>query len=325
MMRALRFDQFGPPSVLRMDNVPPPVAEAGRTAVVAIKATSVNPSDVKNVAGAMRGTLLPRTPGRDFSGVVLEGPEDWRGVPVWGTGGDVGFTRDGAHAELMAVPVAGLARKPARLSHDDAACVGVNFVTAWLGAVEYGAVGPDDRVAVIGVGGGVGGAVVQIALQVGARVIGLARAKLDPDTPAAAGLHGFIRLDEPDLEVRLRAMCGGEGPSLIYDTVGGAVTTALALACVARRGRVITISATTGRSVTFDLIDFYRNETRLIGADSRKLDLVASARLLSAMAPHFESGAYRPLPVTRRYSLADGPAAYRAVAEGVRGRVVLWP
>jgi NADPH:quinone reductase-like Zn-dependent oxidoreductase len=324
-MRALRFDQFGAPEVLRLDSVPAPVAEAGRTAVVAIKATSVNPSDVKNVAGAMKGTLLPRTPGRDFSGVVVDGPEEWRGVPVWGTGGDVGFTRDGPHAELMSVPLAALARKPARLSHDDAACVGVNFVTAWLGAVEYAAVGPSDRVAVIGVGGGVGGAVAQIAHHAGARVIGLARAPLDADTPAAACLHGFLRLDEPDVPERLRGLCGGEGPTLVYDTVGGPITTALALGCVARRGRVVAISATGGRAVTLDLIDFYRNETRLIGADSRKLDLVESARLLTAMTPFFDSGAYRPLPIARRYGLADGPAAYRAVAEGLRGRVVLWP
>jgi NADPH:quinone reductase-like Zn-dependent oxidoreductase len=325
MMQALRFDHFGPPDVLRLDSIAAPRAEPGRTAVVAIKATSVNPSDVKNVAGAMKDTLLPRTPGRDFSGVVVDGPDDWLGVPVWGTGGDIGFTLDGAHAELLLLPVAALARKPARLSHDDAACVGVNFVTAWLGAVEYGGVGPDDRVAVIGVGGGVGGAVAQIARHAGARVIGLARTPLDPQTPAASCLHGFIRLDEPELEDRLRAMCGGEGPSLIYDTVGGPATTSLALACVARRGRVIAISASSGRAVTFDLIDFYRNETRLIGADSRKLDLVESSRLLTAMAPYFESGAYRPLPIARRYGLADGPAAYRAVAEGVHGRVVLWP
>ena len=324
-MRALRFERFGPPDVLTLRSVPDPVARAGATAVVAVKATSVNPSDVKNVAGAMHGTLLPRTPGRDFSGVVIDGPEAWRGVPVWGTGGEIGFTVDGAHAERLLVPLDALVRKPARLSHDDAACVGVNFVTAWLGMVEYGAVQPGEWVAVIGVGGGVGGAAAQIARAAGARVIGIARAPLPDDTPAAACLDAFVPADTPDLAAAIREAADGDGAALVFDTVGGTTTTPVALAAAARRGRVVAVSATTGRTVPLDLIDFYRNETRLIGADSRKLDMVASARILAALVPHFDAGAFRPLPIAQRYALADGAAAYRAVAAGVRGRVVLWP
>jgi NADPH:quinone reductase-like Zn-dependent oxidoreductase len=80
--------------------------------LVRTKAASINPSDVKNVAGAMKQTTLPRTPGRDFAGVVEVGPAEWIGAPVWGTGGDTGFTRDGTHAEMIAVPMASLRRKP---------------------------------------------------------------------------------------------------------------------------------------------------------------------------------------------------------------------
>src|SRR6202020_3218740 len=97
-------------------------------AVIRVEAASVNPSDVKNVAGAMEWTVLPRTPGRDFAGVVVGGPPAWQGAQVWGTGGDTGFTRDGSHAELMAVPVASLRRKPRNLSFDEAASVGVNYM-----------------------------------------------------------------------------------------------------------------------------------------------------------------------------------------------------
>jgi NADPH:quinone reductase-like Zn-dependent oxidoreductase len=74
-------------------------------ALVRTMAASINPSDVKNVAGAMKQTTLPRTPGRDFAGVVEAGPAEWIGASVWGTGGDTGFTRDGTHAEMIAVPV----------------------------------------------------------------------------------------------------------------------------------------------------------------------------------------------------------------------------
>ena len=68
-MRALRFDAFGPPSVLRLVDLPDPEAGDG-FAIVRVTAASINPSDVKNVGGAMEGTTLPRTPGRDFAGVV---------------------------------------------------------------------------------------------------------------------------------------------------------------------------------------------------------------------------------------------------------------
>lgn len=162
-MRALRFDRFGDPAVLQVVDLPDPVGTP-QEAVIRVHAASVNPSDVKNVAGAMEGTVLPRVPGRDFAGVVISGPAEWHGVPVWGTGGDVGFTRDGSHAELMSVPVDALVRKPEGLSSEQASAVGVNFVVAWLGAVETAQLSDGETIAVFGVSGGVGGAVAQIAI-----------------------------------------------------------------------------------------------------------------------------------------------------------------
>ena len=127
-MKVIEFKQFGSPSQLNLAERPMPQADAN-TAVVRVEAASVNPSDVKNVAGRMEQTTLPRVPGRDYSGVVVDGPLEWMYKEVWGTGGDVGFTRDGSHAEYIQVPVASLVRKPEGLPHEQAACVGVNFVT----------------------------------------------------------------------------------------------------------------------------------------------------------------------------------------------------
>src|SRR5580698_9348150 len=134
-MRAIRFKTFGDPSVLELAEIAAP-AVGDTTALVRVMAASINPSDVKNVAGAMHQTTLPRIPGRDFAGVVEAGPTEWIGAEVWGTGGDTGFTRDGTHAELIAVPVASLRRKPDTLSFDQAGSVGVNFMAAWCGLVE---------------------------------------------------------------------------------------------------------------------------------------------------------------------------------------------
>ncbi len=96
-MRALRFDRFSPPTVLHIGEIPAPTAD-GKTAVAGVRAASINPSDVGNVAGRFPPTTRPRMPGRDFAGAIIEGPSIWLGAEVWGTG-DGGFARDGSHAE----------------------------------------------------------------------------------------------------------------------------------------------------------------------------------------------------------------------------------
>lgn len=325
-MRALRFDHFGDPHVLQVAELADPVAGDGQ-AVIAVKAASVNPSDVKNVAGAFPATVLPRVPGRDFAGVVIDGPTDWIGAEVWGTGGDVGFTRDGSHAELIAVPVQALARKPERLSFDEAATVGVNFVTAWLGAIEAARLDKDETIAVFGVSGGVGGAVAQIAVARGARVIGIDRTAPLPNAPAATIVEHFITFDannSQNVAEQIRHASGGRGADVIYDAVGG-VTTAAALAALAHRGRLVVMSTVGTRVVQIDLVDFYRNESRMMGVDSGKLGVVESGGRLSELSPYFESGAFRPLPINRSYGLDEGQDAYAAVAGGTRGRIVIHP
>jgi NADPH:quinone reductase len=323
-MRALRFNEFGGPAVLHVTDMPDPPATA-QEAVIRVDSASVNPSDVKNVAGVMEGTVLPRIPGRDFAGVVLSGPPEWEGAAVWGTGGDVGFTRDGSHAELMAVPVEALVRKPERLSFDEASSVGVNFVVGWYGAVETAQLTVDETIAIFGVSGGVGGAVAQIANALGARVIGVDRRKPDPDTPAAAVIDHFITSDPTaDVGAEIKKLTGGTGVEVVYDAVGG-VTTPAALASLAHRGRLVVISAVGPSAVGIDLRDLYHNETRIYGCDSRKLTVSDSARRLEKMVPYFESGEFRSLPVTASYPLIESGLAYQAVADHIAGRVVIHP
>ena len=319
-MLALRFERFGDPNVLALAELPDPVPTAAE-AVVQVHSASVNPSDVKNVAGAMQGTVLPRVPGRDFAGIVVDGPPAWRGVPVWGTGGDVGFTRNGSHAELLSLPVDALVRMPSRLSFEEASTVGVNFVVAWLGTVEYAHLQAGETIAVIGAGGGVGGAVVQIAKARGARVIAVDRHPLSADTPAGRLIDDYVPFDA-NVTGNLKALTGGEGAHVVYDTVGGvAFETALSLA--RRRGRVLEISGTGKRRVEFDLIDFYHNETQLLGVDSAKLGVAESAPLMTALVEGFESGKLQGPAIAQTFSLERAREAYEAVAAGTRGRVVI--
>lgn len=85
------------------------------------------------------------------------------------------------------------------------------------------------------------------------------------------------------------------------------------------------ISAVGTPTVEIHLPDFYRREARMLGADSRKLDVTESAERLALLTPYFERGDFRPLPVTHRFGLDEGPKAYAAVADGVSGRVVVVP
>ncbi len=111
----------------------------------------------------------------------------------------------------------------------------------------------------------------------------------------------------------------GRGADVVFDAVGG-VMFRQALACLAVGGRLIEISATGAREVSFDLTDFYHNESRLIGADTLKLDLVRSAEVLEALRPGFEAGDYVPTPGARIFPLHDAVAAYQAVAAARRAR-----
>ncbi|MFC0400051.1 quinone oxidoreductase family protein [Paraburkholderia rhizosphaerae] len=318
-MKAVQFKSFGMPDVLEYLELDTPHADA-ENAVVRVKAASVNPSDVKNVSGHFGHTVPPRVPGRDFSGVVVDGPAEWIGAAVWGTGGDIGFTRDGTHAEFIRIPVAALARKPMNLSHEQAASIGVNFVVGWLGAVEHAKLAAGETIAVIGASGGVGGAVTQIAKARGARVIAVDRREPDPDSPAGRLIDGYVRIGD-DAAERVKALTNG-GVDVVYDAVGG-VAFETALGLVKRRGRVVEISATGKRRVEFDLIDFYHNETQLFGTDSAKLGVAESAPLLRALVEGFEKERYEPPVIAQSFALGDAKAAYEAVAAGTRGRVVL--
>ena len=321
-MKVIEFKEFGGPSQLKLSERPLPQADVN-TAVVRIEAASVNPSDVKNIAGRMSQTTLPRVPGRDYSGVVVDGPEEWINQEVWGTGGDVGFTRDGSHAEYIQVPVASLVRKPETLSFDQAACVGVTFVTAWC-ALDYAKLSKGDTLAVFGANGGVGGAAIQIAKRIGAHVIGIHRGEPGGPTPSAKLSDVLLDSREPEMGSLLRAHTAGRGADVIFNAAGGPVF-GIALDLLAHRGRQVEITSLTASRVSLDLVNFYHNESQLLGVDTLKRDLTASGRILEGLRSGFDSGVYQPPLISKTMPLADAQQAYQLVAQGERGRVVLKP
>ena len=121
--------------------------------LVEVFASGVNPSDVKALLGKMPYLTWPRTPGRDYAGVVMEGPSEYMGKEVWGTGGDLGMRRDGNHAQFALIDVAGVREKPKNISMLEAGSIGVSWTCAWLGMVKGSRVQQGERIVVFGANG----------------------------------------------------------------------------------------------------------------------------------------------------------------------------
>jgi NADPH:quinone reductase len=322
-MHVAQFTEFGDVSKLHLAERPAPSAHEG-TAVIQVEAASVNPSDVKNVAGRMSQTTLPRVPGRDYSGVVVEGPAEWIGRDVWGSGGDAGFTRDGTHAEYIEVPVLSLAHKPERLTYDQAASIGVTFVTAWCAVLEYAHLSKGETIAIIGSTGGVGAAATQIAKHAGAQVLSISRSQPHPLSHVAklADLH--FDANDPHLRENVKSATHQKGADVVLNAAGGPMFE-IGLGLLAPRGRQVEITSPTERRVSFDLVDFYHNESQLFGVDTLKRDLTATARILESLKPGFDSGAYHPPAISETMPLHRVHHAFNLVHHGTRGRVVLKP
>ena len=310
-MRALQFTTFGPVSNLRLVEFADPKADPD-TAIVKVAAGAISPSDVKNVEGKMEHTTLPRVPGRDYAGTVIHGPAEWVGAEVWGTGGEIGYSIDGSHADLIAVPVTSLRRKPATLSFAQAASIGVTYLAAWLGVMEYARLAPSETLLVIGAGGGVGGAAAQIGKWHGARVLGVDRYPLPPASAAAHAIDDFFVLEGETLDQIVTRATSGRGAQVVFDAVGGPMFEP-ALKALGHRGRQVEITSVGDRRVSFDLLDFYHNECQLLGVDTRKRNATESAAVLEALAPFFEDGAFRPPIIDRTIPLADGLSAYEQI------------
>jgi NADPH:quinone reductase-like Zn-dependent oxidoreductase len=324
-MQALRFHHFGGFENLHVETLPDPQPNPGEV-IVRVRAASLNPSDAKNVLGRMEGTTLPRTPGRDFAGVVINGPSSMIGAEVWGTGGDVGFTRDGTHAELLVLPIGGVRPKPKNLTFEQAAVVGVNFVTAWLGLIESAHFQSGETVLATGASGGVGSAVTQIAKWKGGKTIGVARNSPSPERQKEFGIDHFLASDPNENYKSMidgaHQITEGKGVNVVYDSVGGPLFEPC-LRTLGQLGRQVNITSVGDRRVCFDLLDFYHHRLHLIGVDSRSYDTVACAAILEQLTPGFESGALKPIPIAKQFSLNEAMQAYTQVSEGtLKGKAV---
>ena len=196
-----------------------PLSRAENQVLIELKAAAVNPSDVKAATGLMAYAVFPRTPGRDYAGVVIDGPAGAIGREVFGSSGDLGIRRDGTHATHLAVEADAVVDKPKGISWEEAAGIGVPFVTAIEGFRRAGMPKSGETVLVMGVNGKVGQAAVQIASWHGARVIGVVR-KSEPYEGHANSPVEVIDASATDAVARVRELTEGRGADIVFNTVG---------------------------------------------------------------------------------------------------------
>ena len=176
-MRAVRFHEYGDPTVLRTDEVDRPTPAAGEVRI-RVAATSYNPVDANIRAGFMQGPIpvtLPHTLGSDVAGTV-----DALGAGVTGLAagdtvvGFLGMSTEGASAEYVVAPAEVLAPAPTAIPLADAAAFPLVGLTAWQALFDHGGLTAGRRVLVNGAGGAVGGYAVQLAHGAGAHVVATA-------------------------------------------------------------------------------------------------------------------------------------------------------
>ena len=292
--------------------------------IVELRAAAVNPSDVKAAIGMMPYAVFPRTPGRDFAGVVVAGPADWLGAEVFGSSGDLGIRRDGTHATHLVVEADALVRKPASISLNEAAGIGVPFVTANEGLRRAGMPKPGETVLIMGVNGKVGQAAAQIAAWCGARVIGVVR-RPEPYAGFACAPVEIVDASAGDVATRVREMTGGKGADIVYNTVGDPYFQD-AHKSLALKGRQILISAI-DKIVQFNIFEFYRGRHTYVGIDSLGMNSIETGAVLRDLLPGFESGKLKPFPIVESaiYPLSKAAEAYVAVMGSARDRVIFDP
>jgi NADPH:quinone reductase-like Zn-dependent oxidoreductase len=307
---------------LKLDLVEqPPEKPVAGFALIEVKAAAINPSDVKAALGIMPKAIFPRTPGRDFAGIVIDGPSQWIGKEVFGSGGDLGITRDGSHGKYLHLPVAALHMRPMNISMEESGAIGVPFVTAFEGYRRSGLPQAGMVVVVMGANGKVGQAAVQIAAMHGANVIAVQRTDIFGAfscTPVSVINSKILSPDE--IAQKILEISLGKGANIIFNTVGSAYFEA-ANKSLAKGGTQILI-ATQDRGVPFDIFAFYRGMHTFVGIDTLALDCVESTQLLDLLRPGFESGQLKPFPVDQVFSLHNAHEAYRVVLSGSQERVV---
>lgn len=303
-MKAAFIERFGGPEVLTYGELPDPVAGAGQV-VVDVVAASVNGADPKVAAGEYKQVTFPVILGRDFSGTVSAvGPEVGDLKPGDEVFGVLETGRDGTYCEKLAVGAAIIARKPAGLSHVDAAALALTGLTALCSIENALKLKAGETILIQGGAGGVASFAIQLAKHIGAHVIATA-GTANVEFVRSLGADQVIDYRTADFTKIVKDV------DAVFDTVGGDVATrSFSVLKPGGRAAFIASGPQAPKPVRSDVTAIRPAVPRTRAHMERVAELV-------------QSGVVRPPHVTV-YGLADAREALRVSAERhLRGKLVL--
>ncbi|RMH23322.1 MAG: NAD(P)H-quinone oxidoreductase [Acidobacteria bacterium] len=322
MLAVLPFDPSAGPTP-RLGELPEPVAGPGEV-LVRVRATALNRADLLQ----MRGLYPPppgesEVPGLECAGEVAalgDGVADWRiGERV------MALLAGGGHAERVAVPAGQLMRIPGRLTWEQAAALPEAALTSWTNLRVEGGLEAGQSVLITAAASGVGTFAVQLARELGARVLVAGRDPERLERLRPLGAEHCLPLDD-ELTRRAREAAGGDGVDLVLDLAGGNWLPA-ALAALRPRGRLVLVGILAGARAEIDLADVLRRRLQLVGSVLRarsraeKAELVAG--FMSFAGPRLAAGALRPV-IDRVMPFSRIAEAYATMARGgLFGKLVL--
>jgi len=310
-MRAAVCPVYGPPEVVRIEDQPSAVVAAGQVRVK-VGAAAVNFPDVLLIANEYQISVPPPfVPGSEFAGVIVETGDGAGGFAV----GDriTGTELYGAFAEEVVVPTAGLSRIPGGVDDRTAAAFGVAYRTAYHTLRSMARVQEGDEVIVLGAGGGVGLAAVQLGVQLGASVTAVASSAEKLDVAAGYGAKHVVNHTTGDLRRALKEAVPG-GADAVVDPVGGDLSEP-ALRSLSRGGRFVTVGFASGVIPRIPLNLVLVKGVQVLGFQFQDVRPDEFARNDDELRQHFVSGRVRP-HVGAVYPLSETVAALRHVADG---------
>jgi NADPH:quinone reductase-like Zn-dependent oxidoreductase len=303
-MKAAYIEQVGGPEVLKYGDLPDPIAGAGQVVVDTV-AASVNGADPKVAAGDYKQATFPVILGRDFSGVISAlgaGVQDLKiGDEVFGV---LEAGRDGTYCEKIAVGAAIVAKKPAGMSHVDAAALALIGLTALRSVEDTLKLKSGETILIQGGAGGVAGFAIQLAKHIGARVI----------TTTSTGNLGFVRDLGADEVIDYKTTDFTKvvkNCDAVFDTVGGDVAVkSFAVLKPGGRAAFIASGAQAPKPERSDVAAL----RPAVGRDRPPLERIAEL---------YRSGAVRKPHVTL-YDLSKAQEALRvSEARHLKGKLVL--
>jgi NADPH:quinone reductase-like Zn-dependent oxidoreductase len=343
-MKAIVIHEFGPPDVLKFEDVPDPEPRDGEVRIRIHAATVNRVLDVSLRAGReeFRGAVLPLIPGVDCAGVidaVGPGVTRWRpGMRVAAAGmmplnlvgetgdgyagpvGMMGIKRPGGFAEMVTVPACAAIELPERLDFHHAAVVMRHVPTAWNLLFHVAELKPHETVLIMGAGGNLGSIGIQIAKNViGAKVIAAAGSDERAAIGRALGADLVINYNTQQLYAEVMTATGGKGVDVLYDNIANPKVLPAAFHTLGMNGRLVTAGAHAGPDVSINFSHLYHKRITIKGmpgydpADLPRCFAAAAAGLVKAQ-------------IERVLPLSQAAQAHRLVESGeVAGKIVLDP